>query len=343
MNWLAFAVFSKYYGNIMNKQTMLSLLIVTLLMQGVPLFAQDQGIELKEYFLGKEKVEVQISSLLKPTDMEGLIKEETGFYFLRYKYKKNFFNINLPQRVFDGLDNQETEGLIAAVTDLYTRSFDVSKELLGTVLDGYKFNITFANVKKGHAFNRVYHHSKTSNIFTNFLPYKNNKEAMAPEDEQVILHEIGHSVFAISIGILNNPEDKYMGEGFADYFANKVMKKTIAKPPKIVISKEQADRISGLAQMDVDAQIWDKEFLSKAPRQKGYLGVTHHLFGLEFITAFTDLFGEKNLKEFLKRFRASEDTPKKDYGTSIIKQILSAYLPLSHTLRVSHEMYVFTR
>ena len=292
-----------------------------------------QGRVTRTYDIGGEEVRVKIISSPVPTILEGRIKEESGFYFFKMNFMNNFFSINVPQRSYDKMTDQDKNDLVASVLLLYAGSFKVSEEMLGYMPRGYRFNITFGQTQSGHAFNRVYNYSKSSNIYPNFLPFESTIMGISREidtpmtelEESVMLHEIGHSIFAIAIGTIQNPKNKYMEEGFVDYFADKVLGKESfyrANLGKITVTDEKVSNISGLSQLDVDVSIWGEEVLD-APTMEGYVGVTHHHFGYEFIRTYIGIFGEKNLRGFLDRFKQTEDrADESDYGTERINDIL---------------------
>ena len=76
--------------------------------------------------------------------------------------------------------------------------------------------------------------------------------------------------------------------------------------------------------MDIDASVWGDKFVQEGSGIKGYLGVTHHVFGVEFIDAFIDVFGKENLFEFLTRLKQTEgNSPIDDLGTKQIQDIFS--------------------
>jgi hypothetical protein len=287
----------------------------------------------KTYDIGGATVKVKIISSLMPTMLEGRIKEESGFYFFKMNFMNNFFSVNVPQRSYDKMTEQQKNDLVAAVLLLHGRSFEVSRAMLGYMPTGYRFNVTFGETQSGYPFNRVYSYSKTSNIYPDFLPFEGKmipgeaiKTPMTGFEESIMLHEIGHSIFAIVIGNIKNPKNKYMEEGFVDYFADKVLGR---KSPhreaieKITITNAQAANINGLSQLDVDVSIWGEEKALNSSTMEGYAGITHHHFGYEFIRTYIDVFGEKNLRGFLDRFRQTEERPDEgDYGTKRINDLL---------------------
>ncbi len=285
-------------------------------MAGLTVFIISTGFafarEIVTYNIAGRDVKVNISKSLASTTLEGRIEEEDGFYFFRFGYRGNFFSINLPRRVFEELPEERKQELLTSVLDLYSGAFDTSREILGFVPEGYNFNVTFARTGKGDPFNRVYVRSKTSNIYTGFLPYERAGRGMTSKQEWIMLHEIGHAIFAIAVGNIEDPRNRYMEEGFVDYFAGQVMGESHTGREirgKFAAPRERLAGMRGLSQMDVDTSIWGEDFVITAPKTEGYAGVTHHLFGLEFIDAFIDVFGKKDLLEFLRRFKSAEDEP----------------------------------
>jgi hypothetical protein len=171
--------------------------------------------------------------------------------------------------------------------------------------------------------NKVNLTDKISNIFLNTLPYKNKKEVLSGFERGIMLHEIGHGLFSIAVGNLRYARTRAIEEGFVDYFAGRGYGEE-GPVVKLPISMEQADKMQGLTQMDIDSSIWSRE-IALTPSMSGrYAGITHHTFGIEFIEGFIDSFGRERLPEFLKRLRAAEDiSPSEDFGTGQIKQILT--------------------
>ena len=148
---------------------------------------------------------------------------------------------------------------------------------------------------------------------------------MTTDEQKIMFHEIGHSVYGIIIGSMRAPRNKSFEEGFVDYFAEEATGEKIERRGilKVRITQEQAKRMKGLTQPDIDASVWNEEIALKPSTAKGYIGVTHHVFGLEFIHAFIDTFDKKDLPEFLTRLRQREnDQPVGDLGTSQVKDIL---------------------
>jgi hypothetical protein len=287
----------------------------------------------RTYDVGGQEVRVKIISSPVSTILEGRIKEESGFYFFKMNFMGNFFSINVPQRSYDKMTEQDKNDLIASILLLYGRSFMVAEEMLGYMPKGYRFNVTLGQTQSGYPFNRVYNYSKSSNIYPNFLPFESTimgafqkiDTPMTELEESVMLHEIGHSIFAIAIGTIQNPKNKYMEEGFVDYFADKVLgKKSFYRQniEKITVTNEEISNMSGLSQLDVDVSIWGEEVID-SPTMEGYVGVTHHHFGYEFIRTYIDIFGDKDLRGFLDRFKQTEDRlDESDYGTKRVNDIL---------------------
>jgi hypothetical protein len=282
--------------------------------------------EIVTYNIAGKDTKVNISKSLKPTTLEDRIEKESGFYFFRLAYKGNFFSINLPQRIFVELPENRKQELLASVLGLYSSTFDGSRDILGFVPEGYKFNVTFARTREGDPFNRVYDRSKTSNIYTGFMPYEYREQVMTAKQEWIMLHEIGHAIFAIAVGNIEDPRNKYMEEGVVDYLADEVMEESHTGRKirgKFAAPEKKIANMRGLAQIDVDTSIWGEDFVMNVPKAEGYAGVTHHLFGLEFIEAFIDVFGKKDLLEFLRRFKRAEDEPgAAGRGTETIRGIL---------------------
>ncbi|MBD3427146.1 MAG: hypothetical protein GF409_07965 [Candidatus Omnitrophica bacterium] len=320
-------------------------LVLALLFFGRAADAEQRLIE--TYDIGQASVRVKIMTSSMPTVLEGRIKEESGFYFFKMKFMDNFFSINVPERSYQKMDYRMRQDLVATILILYGRSFEQSSEMLSFLPKGYRFNMTFGRTQSGHPFNRVYVYSKTSNIFPDLLPYKSPlmpgrtlETPITGYEEWVMLHEMAHSIFAMAVGSIRNPKNRFMEEGFADYFAERVMgRKSPARESlgKIPISAKQAARLEGLSQLDVDAAIWGEERALNVPME-GYVGVTHHHFGYEFISAYVEVFGDKNLRDFLHRFSQTEEVVDKgDYGTKRIKNI---FLKMGYTPR---EIALFRR
>ena len=185
--------------------------------------------------------------------------------------------------------------------------------------------MTFGKTSTGMPVNHIYLYNKTSNILTNFLPYEDGQHVMTELQRRIMFHEIGHSLFTIAVGGMQDPRTRALEEGFVDYFSEKTLGKEMDEGfyGKASISAGQAANMKGLSQLDIDASIWGDDVALKASKVKNYVGVTHHAFGIEFIKAFIDVFGKEKLLEFLKRVKKSEDAPMMgDYGTKLVKGVL---------------------
>lgn len=302
------------------------IIAIAILCNVLPAFAQDTDRASYEY--NGKTLEVYTSHSDVPTTIDGRIIEESGFYFQKFRYAGNFYSINVPKGVFEKLSTEENEQLVVSVLDLYRRAFEKTSDLLGFAPEGYRFNSIFANTQKGNSFNVLYSISKISNIYTNFIPYNNPENPLTENQRWIILHEIGHSLFAISIGTIVNPKDKYMEEGVVDLLADEVLGEEFKyrnRGHSWKISSRQARDLDGLSQLDMDVSIWGKNRVLGKTGEEGYPGITHHGFGFEFINTFIAIFGEKDLAEFLIKFRSSGDiVGEKDYGTIRILKILSS-------------------
>ena len=160
-----------------------------------------------------EKVKVVVSRSASAGDLEGTLKEKTRYSFLKFKYRDNYFSVNIPDMVFQNMPDSDRKVLVRKVVGLYSDSFDVFGGMFGYMPQGYKFNMTFGNTKRGEPFNRVYVSSKTSNIFSDFIPFYDGKVVFSKYQRLVLLHEIGHSLFAIAIGSMQDSRSKAIEEG----------------------------------------------------------------------------------------------------------------------------------
>ena len=285
--------------------------------------AERETVSIYEH--GGKDVKIFISEIPVPTDIEGRLKTPMAFYTLKFKYNDNFFSFNLPQGSFNELSAGQKEKLIQGLLGLYDRSFELFSGIFGYVPAGFHFNVTFGEVKKQTASNYVYQRSKTSNIYPGFLPFASGEAALNPEQRFIFFHEIGHSLVGIAIGSIVNPKAKFIEEGFADYFAEQASGMDIKElhgQDIFYISRQQSENIKGLTQLDTEISIWGEKYVMTAPRPKGYVGLTHHAFGLQFIKAFVGVFGAGDLPLFLKRFRQAQDAlTNGDQGTAMVRKI----------------------
>jgi hypothetical protein len=274
-----------------------------------------------------EDVKILISEIPISGDLEGRLKTPLAFYTLKLKYRDNVFIFNLPQRSFDELSGVQKEKLIQDLLGLYDRSFELFFGIFGFIPTGFRFIVTFGETKKQTPFNYIYQHNKISNIFPGFLPFSSGEEALNPEQRFIFLHEIGHSLFSIAIGNITNPKARSIEEGFVDYFAEQASGmdiKEVHGQDLFYISRRQSENIKGLTQLDTEISIWGEKYVMTAPRSKGYVGLTHHAFGLQFIKAFVSVFGAHDLPVFLKRFKPAQYTlNNEDYGTAMVRKIFA--------------------
>ena len=282
--------------------------------------------EVKTYNINKQKIKISIFTLDKPTNLEDRLSEKTAFYSLKLRYLDNFFSFNIPKDVYNRFTEDQRKMLVKDLLDLFGNAFGRFSDISGRIPERYKFGVTFAKTKSGHPFNRVYLSNKVSNIFTNFLPYENKDEPFTEKDKYIMLHEIGHSLLAITVGGLSSPKVRAIEEGVVDYIAGEGYEGVDYEggiKTRIEILPHQAERMKGLTQLDIDTSIWGMKAASlPVTHVRGYSGITHHMFGIEFINAFIDVFGKEHLLEFLIRLKAVEDKPSKnDFGTMDTREI----------------------
>ena len=300
--------------------------ILCFLFTGSTLYAQETGDLSVQSFDGSA-IKVNVSCSPQPTDLEGRLAKKERYYFFKLNYSSNFFSFNLPGSSFNAFTERERKKLVEYLLRLYGDSFDVYYDMFGWRPEGFRFNVTFGKNTKGYMYNMMYLPDKISNVFTDSLPYRDGNNIMSADEERIMVHEIGHSLFGIVVGTTEDPRSRAIEEGFVDYFMGKVLDVDTGvgrSAYRLPISAEQASRIKGLSQLDVDASVWGDEAVFKPTKAKGYAGITHHLFGLEFIHAVIDVFGKKDLLEFLKRFKQAENDPYGiDHGTQKVRDILA--------------------
>ncbi len=258
-----------------------------------------------------------------PTDREGRLKEKYSFYSMVSRFKGNSFTFAVPKPDGRELSIQERMELSEYVIKTFWGAMITCETIFTRIPQGYKFNVVFGKTAKGHPFNLVYSKTSRSNIYPDSLPFENGKDLLTLTQKYLLLHEIGHGFFAIAIGNLTHPRNKAIEEGAVDHMIkSRLDLYGEVKRPKVNISREQADNIQGITQLDVEASIWGKEHVVKVEAPKGYSGYTHHLFGIEFIDAYFDIFPSETFPGFLRRLKAVEDNaPKNDFGTIQIKAI----------------------
>ncbi|MFH1878302.1 MAG: hypothetical protein ABH883_05805 [Candidatus Omnitrophota bacterium] len=293
---------------------------------------EDTNIMSDSYNIAGETVNVYISRQAEPTSHEGRMKEETGYYFLKFNYRDNFYSINLPDIFFEEINMRQREKLVREIIRIYDQAFDRFAGVFGFYPALFRFSVTFGSTKPGYPFHVSYSDRRTSNIFANFLPYGAGKEPFSQEERIILLHETGHGLFLIAVGNIEDPRGKYIEEGFADYIAGENYDEPGAAAPYYsmsVISAEQAENFKGLSQLDFDAGVWGEETVLKASAIRGYVGITHHVFGREFLSAFISVFGKEDLYGFLVRFKKTEDSiGRGDFGTN---HVLSVFKSMGYT------------
>jgi len=273
---------------------------------------------------------IMLISLASParadTDLEGHFREKYEFYYLKFKYKDNYFNLNIPGSRFLLLSGGQRSELIRYLSSLYGDVFDVYALIFGHVPEGYKFNVTFGKTSEGHPYNRIYAASKTSNIFPDCLPFDMTRQALTEKQRWIMIHEIAHSLFAIKIGTFEHPKMKAIEEGFIDYISEQAEGMDYSRLRQDIMIKVPPGRLKnmkGLTQLDVEISIFGEGAVINSPRDGSYAGFAHHTFGLEFIKSFISVFGEQALPGFMKRLRkVDRSVSKNDLGTQQIKDIL---------------------
>ena len=146
------------------------------------------------------------------------------------------------------------------------------------------------------------------------MPFSNGTDVLDENARKTALHEIGHILVTLGIGKgLSGSGTIAIEEGVCDYIAGVTRGVEIDQTNKSVtdyrieISREQADRMSGLAQPDIDASIWGEERAGERYRVGVYIGLTHHSFGLELVNAFIVTFGANKLVPFLQELSKQVD------------------------------------
>jgi len=296
---------------------MLMLIISGTLVQGESLTSGSMKIKTSD---GRES-RVSVSQIKTPTNFEGRLKNTTGFYSLKCSYKDNYFSFNVPTPVVEGINRTQVEKMIEKLLSFYDTVFERYARIFNNKPFGYKFNIVFGKTANGYPYNRIYSISKISNIYANFNPFTESHDPFSGFQNSIMLHEIGHSLFAIIVGNMNHPKFKFIEEGFIEYMVVKDPAK-YGQKTGFRLTKARADKMKGLAQVDLDLSVWGKEAVMSAPAPDGYLGVTHHLSGIEFMKTFIGIFGEDKFPEFFMRLKAKDmEITRGDYGTSQIKEV----------------------
>lgn len=261
-----------------------------------------------------------------PTDKEGRLASPQRLYSYRFMYNDNIFTFNIPDYVVEDLDDGELKRMLIVLIEAYEKTFDTFLKVLDRKPSGYKFNMTFGPTAGGYPFNWMNLTDKVSNIYPNCVPYANGREVFSKLEEDIISHEIGHGIFNITGTNFRTPGNKAIEEGFIDLFIGV----DFSENTRIAISEDKVDSIKGLTQPDVDISIWGEEAVLAQTDPfdhdiglRGYVGMTHHAFGKQFLLAYIDAFGEDSLQDFLVKLKASEDEPYyDDYGTENVKRIL---------------------
>jgi len=274
-----------------------------------------------------EDINANVSRSDRATDLEDRLKNKSRFYFIKFKFRDNIFSFNFPERTYSAWDHREKINILEYLTKLYGDSFREFKDIFGFSPRDYRFNVTFGKTKRGMPFNTIYLYNKISNIFPGFIPAGTESEVFSAGQKMIMFHEIGHSLFGIAIGTFRDPRTKAIEEGVVDYFAERIYKGKFPETyrrGKFQVSESKLERLEGLSQLDVESSVWVEEDMSKISGVKGYVGVTHHVFGLEFVKSFIQVFGEKDMINFLVRLRQTEeDSFLDDFGTNRIIHIFN--------------------
>ena len=306
---------------------MLFLFLAGLIACDAVLGQRAEGETVSIYKYDGKDVKIFISEIPIPSDLEGRLKTPLAFYALKLRYRDNIFSFHLPQRSFDDLSGGQKEKLMQDLLGLYDRSFELFSGIFGYVPTGFRFNITFGETKEQASSNYIYQGTKTSNIFPGFFPFSSGEGALNPGQRFMFFHEIGHSLFGIAIGNMTNPEARSIEEGFVDYLAEQASGmdiKEVHGQGLFYISRRQSENIKGLTQLDTEISIWGEKYVMTAPTQKGYMGLTHHAFGLQFIKAFVGVFGAHDLPVFLKQFKQAQyPLTNRDHGTTKVRKIFA--------------------
>jgi len=270
---------------------------------------------------GGEGITVSVVDNPEATDLEGRLAEKYRFYTLKFPYRGNYLGLNLPEGAYFSSGGEELRSLVFEILAVYDGIYSRSRAVFGAQADGFRQNITFGRTDKGHPFATVYPSDKTVNIFMDSVPYSEKGIPLSDKDVDALRHELGHSVMAVAVGNFIHPKFRAIEEGFVNYLA--YGDGSAPRTRRIVIEKEKAGAMSGLAQMDIDVSIWGEEVLDLSAAPDGYKGITHHFSGEQFVREFISFFGEKRLPEFLKRLKAKDAAPLAgDYGSSQIREVL---------------------
>ncbi|MDP8298740.1 MAG: hypothetical protein P9L88_02380 [Candidatus Tantalella remota] len=266
-------------------------------------------------------INVSITHAEMPTDFEGQLRAPSVYYFIKLKYKENFYSINVPLFTYESMSVEEKVALVEYITGLYEDAFSRGAIAMARKPRGYRFNITFGRTKWGRVYNKeIFSNEKVSSIFSNCLPYQIPGKVLTQEERVVLLHEIGHSLLGISIGGITDVRMRSIEEGVVDHIAGLGPE---APGRRIYVTAEESGRLKGVAQMDIDASIWGKDkALMPSGMRGGYAGVTHHLHGREFVGAYLEVFGKDDFRQFLIRVKASRGKGEQDLGTGRIRSIL---------------------
>ncbi|MBD3379355.1 MAG: hypothetical protein GF408_02720 [Candidatus Omnitrophica bacterium] len=267
-----------------------------------------------------ESVSMVTEETREATDREGQLARPYTFYLVKFSYDGNFYSVNIPKEAYGPLEGQDKKKIVYRTLGLYRKVFGAYRSFFGDIPSGYRFSVTFGKTSGTHPYNRIYLYGKNSNIYPDFVPGKNR--IFTRPQEAVLLHEIGHSLFAIAVGGYLHPRNRALEEGFVDMMVASAGYDT-GTPPRIPVSREDTVDISGLSQLDIEISIWGEEKVLANRSVKGYLGLTHHSFGREFFAVFMDIFGTEKLPEFLARLKATEGLPPpEDHGTEYIEKAL---------------------
>ena len=264
---------------------------------------------------------VQLFGEDSPTQNDFMLYQAKGQGFSLHVYIPSMQRHELCQQSGSSMENIINERLHMLV-GLHQLAIQRFNSFGGVVEPNHCFEIVFGRTILA---NRMPFHYENI-VFPNYSKFKDIGD---PRIQEIICHEIGHSLAKQTWGkALTNPNYISLEEGFCDHIAGLTENLPLsATPPtsshQMYVSLEQAANINGLTQLDVELSL-----VGKIPQGNAgpmYLGYTTHRFGKEFITAFIELFPKTLLIPLFKSL-SGQPLTNSDRGTEYLRSKLNELL-----------------
>lgn len=237
------------------------------------------------------------------------------FRKIETQYEGFQFDLYISDSDYQKATSEEIREGVEVFVGAYKNAIRRFSELGAIIPTGTKFEMFFGETKQG----LPYH--LNGRVFPHIIKFGSR---LSPRFQEILEHEIGHNLsFLVLKKALHDPTIMALEEGLAQYAAAaENLPVRLNKPGsyhQLLVTTEQPANIKGLTQLDVEISLGGTPSARKAGRL--YKGKTTHLFGLEFIHAFIEIFSIKQLIPFLKRLKRMKKISgvMPDYGTEFIK------------------------